>query len=172
MAAGVKRKDLFVTSKLWRDDYNNVEGACRTSLRKLKLDYLDCYMIHWMLLPIDHEKKEWRVTSPPFHVIWQKMENLVKKGLVKSIAVSNCTIPMLINLLAGCKIRPVINQIELHPYLNQDAVVKYHKKWNIAVSGYAPIGGEGAPILSEPAINKIAAAKRKSPAQIVIAWHL
>ena len=70
MAAGVKRKDLYVTSKLWKSDYNDIEGACRTSLRKLKLDYLDLYLVHWMLLPIDHEKKEWKVTSPPFHVIW------------------------------------------------------------------------------------------------------
>lgn len=74
IAAGVPRADLFVTTKLWNNDYNDVEGACRTSLRKLKLEYVDMYMIHWMILPIDYESEDWHVTSPPFHVIWQKME--------------------------------------------------------------------------------------------------
>ena len=110
LQAGVPREDLFVTTKIWNDDYNDIEGACRTSLRKLRLDYLDMYMIHWMMLPIDCEGDEgWRVTSPPFHVIWSKMEELVRIGLVRSLAVSNCTIPMLVNLLAGCEIKPVIN---------------------------------------------------------------
>lgn len=107
--AGVPRADLFITTKIWNDDYHDVEGACREALRKLRLDYLDMYMIHWMMLPIDYSGDEWRVTSPPFHVVWKNMEALVKQGLVKSIAVSNCTVPMLVDLLAGCEIKPVIN---------------------------------------------------------------
>ena len=109
IAAGVPREDLYVTTKLWMSGYNDIEGTCRESLRKLQLEYVDCYMIHWMILPIDFESEDWHVTSPPFHVIWQGMEQLVKKGLAKSIAVSNCTIPMMINLLAGCEIKPVMN---------------------------------------------------------------
>ena len=107
MAAGVKREDLFITTKLWHTDKNNVEGALRLSLKKLKLDYVDLYLIHWMRPLIDFKK--WKVTSPPNHVIWSQMEGLVKKGLTKSIGVSNATIPVLLDILAGCKIKPAVN---------------------------------------------------------------
>ena len=70
MAAGVPREDLYITTKLWMSGYNDIEGTCRESLRKLQLEYVDCYMIHWMILPIDFESEDWHVTSPPFHVIW------------------------------------------------------------------------------------------------------
>ena len=109
MDAGVPRSELFVTTKLWFSDYNDIEGACRKSLSELKLDYVDLYMIHWMHLPIDYESEDWRITSPPFHVLWEQMEALVSKGLTRGIAVSNCTMPMMANLLAGCKIKPAIN---------------------------------------------------------------
>ena len=85
-------------------------------------------------------------------------------GLVRSLAVSNCTIPMLVNLLAGCEIKPVINQIELHPYMNQAAVLKYHRNWNVAIEGYSSIGGEGGTVLADPVITELAAAKGKTPA--------
>lgn len=118
IAAGVRREDLFITTKLWMSGYADIEGTCRESLRKLRLEYVDMYMIHWMILPLDFDSEDWQPKSPPFHVIWKEMEGLVKKGLVKSIAVSNCTIPMMIDLLAGCEIKPVVNQIELNPYLS------------------------------------------------------
>jgi len=172
MAAGVTREELYITTKLWSSDYNDIEGACRTSLEKLKLDYVDCYMVHWMILPIDFESEDWKVTSPPFHIIWQQMEQLVKKGLAKSIAVSNCTIPMMMNLLAGCEIKPVMNQIEIHPYMNQNDVIRFHKKWGVALECYAPIGGQGGSVLDDAVISEIAAAKGRTNAQVVIAWHL
>ena len=109
MAEGVRREDLYITTKIWNNDYNDVEGACRESLRKLQLEYIDLYLIHWMLLPIDFDSEDYRITSPPYHVIWKQMEQLVTKGLVKSIGVSNCTIPMMIDLLAYAEIKPVIN---------------------------------------------------------------
>lgn len=92
------------------------------------------------------------------------MEQLVKIGLVKSIAVSNCTIPMLVNLLASCEIKPVINQVEIHPYMNQADVLRYHKKWNIALECYSSIGGEGGNVLADPVITDLATAKGRSPA--------
>ena len=110
IAAGVPREELYVTTKLWMmHGLGDIESTCRESLAKLQLDYVDCYMLHWMILPIDFESEDWRVTSPPLHKIWEQMESLVEKGLAKSIAVSNCTIPLMIDLLAGCKIKPVMN---------------------------------------------------------------
>ena len=100
------------------------------------------------------------------------MEQLVKKGLAKSIAVSNCTIPMMINLLAGCEIKPVMNQVEVHPYLNQADVLRFHKKWGVVLECYSPIGSERGSVLNDPIIGAIAAAKGKSPAQVVLAWHV
>ena len=117
MAAGVKREDLFITTKLWHTDKNDIEGALKTSLAKLKLDYVDLYLVHWMRPLIDFDGGEWKIISPPNHVVWTGMEALVEKGLTKSIGVSNCTIPLLYDILAGCKIKPVVNQIECHPYL-------------------------------------------------------
>ena len=170
MQAGVTREELFITTKLWMSGYDDIEGTCRESLRLLKLEYLDCYMIHWMLLPLDFDSEDWMPKTPPFHVIWQQMESLVDKGLVRSIAVSNCTIPMMINLLAGCRIKPCMNQVELNPYITQPDVLRFHKKWGIALEGYATIGGDGAGMLSDPVLNEIATAKGFSPAQVAISW--
>ena len=71
MAAGVPREELFVTTKIWITDYNDIEGACRESLRKLRLNYVDMYMLHWMALPLDFDSEDWHPTSPPFHVLWK-----------------------------------------------------------------------------------------------------
>jgi len=71
MDAGVPREELYVTTKLWPNDYGDIEGACRTSLQKLGLEYIDCYMVHWMMMAIDFESEDWKITSPPFHVLWQ-----------------------------------------------------------------------------------------------------
>ena len=115
-AAGIKRKDLYITTKLWHDDKNNPEKAIKASLKRLQLDYVDLYLIHWMRADIDWKPAKLKILTPPHHQVWKTMEGLVKKGLTKSIGVSNCTIPMLFDLLAGCKIKPVVNQIECHPY--------------------------------------------------------
>jgi glycerol 2-dehydrogenase (NADP+) len=115
--AGVTREELFITTKLWHTDKAKVEEACRESLGKLGLDYVDLYLIHWMTPGLNTEGEEWTTTGPPQYLVWKDMEALVKNGLVKSIGVSNATAPILIDLIAGAEIRPAINQIEVHPYL-------------------------------------------------------
>ena len=100
------------------------------------------------------------------------MELLVTKGLVKSIGVSNCTIPMMIDLLAYAEIKPVINQIEMHPYLNNADVLRFHQKWGVVLVGYSPIGGEGGSVLDDAVLAEIATSKGKSAAQICLAWHV
>lgn len=129
-----------MTTKLWHDDKGDVEGALRTSLAKLKLDYVDLYLIHWMRPLVDWEDPEWKIKSPPHHKIWAEMERMVELGLVKSIGVSNCTIPMMADMLAYCKIKPVINQIECHPYLNQAASKQFYDKWGVIIEDYGAIG--------------------------------
>ena len=109
IAAGVPRSELYITTKLWHDDYHNVEAACRESLRKLQLDYMDLYLVHWVRPVMDWNSPNWDITSPPQHKTWSRMEALVDAGLTKSIGVSNCVMPQLADLIAGCRIKPVVN---------------------------------------------------------------
>ena len=119
--------------------------------------------------------------TPPNHVIWAGMESLVEKGLTKSIGVSNCTIPVLYDIMAGCKIRPAVNQIECHPYFQQTRVNEFHQKYGIFVESYAAVGSghftrrkeeyKDVSVLDDAVIKEIATAKGKTPAQIILAWH-
>jgi diketogulonate reductase-like aldo/keto reductase len=88
-------------------------------LAKLQLDYIDLYLVHWMFPSLSNEEgtNKLIVSRTPLHKVWQDMENLVKKGLVRSIGVSNATTPVLLDILTFCEIKPVTNQIEVHPYL-------------------------------------------------------
>ena len=181
IAAGVKREDLFITTKLWHTDKNDVEAGIKTSLAKLKLDYVDLYLIHWMRPQIDWDNGE-KILTPPNHIVWAGMESLVEKGLTKSIGVSNCTIPLLYDILAGCKIKPVINQVECHPYFQQTRVNEFHQKYGIFLESYASVGSghftrrkeeyKDVSVLDDAVIKEIATAKGKTPAQIILAWHV
>jgi 2,5-diketo-D-gluconate reductase A len=77
MAKGIKREELYITTKLWHTDKNDVEAALKTSLQKLKLDYVDLYLVHWMRMDIDFESENWEIKSPPLHVVWANMEKMV-----------------------------------------------------------------------------------------------
>ena len=166
IAAGIKREDLYIVSKLWHDDKNRVAEATDECLKRLGLEYLDLWIIHWMRPHVDWESPEKIIKSPPHYLIWKEMEKVVKSGKVKSIGVSNCTIPMLYDLLAGCEIRPVYNQIESHPYFNQHNLIKTHKDYGIFLCAYgsigsgqwslAPPGRKPGTCLQDPVINEIA----------------
>jgi len=178
----VPREELFITTKLWHDDYDNVEAACRESLRKLKLEYMDLYLVHWVRPCVNRDSENWDITSPPQHVTWGRMEALVDAGLTKSIGVSNCVMPMLADLIAGCRIKPAVNQIEIHPYFNQARVNVFHQKWGIFCQGYASIGSGHWQLrpdefvdlnpLTDPTITDISTRLGKSPAQVILAWHV
>ena len=109
--ATVKREEVFITTKLWQDEREDVEGALRQSLKKLKLEYIDLYLLHWMYPKIDmaDENPLTFIKNTPTHKVWAELERLVDAGLIKNIGVSNCTIPMLIDLWSYARVKPVIN---------------------------------------------------------------
>ncbi|MGN7394211.1 aldo/keto reductase [Bacillus sp. RJGP41] len=156
---GVPREELFITSKVWNTEqgYDKTLKAFEDSLNRLGLEYLDLYLIHWP------GKDKYLET-------WRALEKLYKDGKVKSIGVSNFHIHHLENLLANSEVKPVVNQIELHPLLTQVEIRDYCAKHEIKVESWSPLGRGN--LLEEPTINHIAKKHGKSPAQVLIRWHL
>jgi len=154
----------------------------KKTLKDLNLKYLDLYLVHWPFA-FDHDKPQddkgkWNSAPIPFIETWQAMEKLYEAGLVKAIGVSNMNAIMLHDLLAYAKVKPAMNQVELHPYLPQDNLVKYCHKHNVHVTAYSPLGSldfvrESEPrVISDPVILEMANKYKKSPAQILIRWAI
>lgn len=157
--SAVPRKEIFVTSKVWNDaqGYERTIQSFETSLQKLGLDYLDLYLIHW---PVKGLYKE----------TWKAMEKLYTDGKVRAIGVSNFNSNHLEDLLADCKIKPVINQVEYHPHLTQVELHDFCKRERIQLEAWSPLK-RGA-LLEEPTILKIAEKYQKSVAQVILRWDL
>ena len=156
---GVPREKLFITSKVWNTEqgYETTLKAFDDSLNRLGLEYLDLYLIHWP------GKDKYLET-------WKALEKLYKDGKVKSIGVSNFHVHHLENLLANSEVKPVVNQIELHPLLTQVEIREYCAKHEIKVESWSPLGRGN--LLEEPTINHLAKKHGKSSAQVLIRWHL
>ena len=179
----VAREDIFITSKLWNTEHHpdNVEAACRKTLADLQLDYLDLYLIHWGIAfahsdDLEPVRDGMVITEPvSMQDTWRAMENLVEKGLVKSIGVANFTAPMIVDLLTYAKVKPVMNQIEIHPYHSQSELVAYCQKQQIQVTAYSPLGSfvdlPAKPIKDQVVID-IATTHHKTPAQVLLRWSL
>jgi 2,5-diketo-D-gluconate reductase A len=160
-SAGVARDELFVTTKLWNADQQDPKQALETSLEKLQLDYLDLYLMHWPVPAKDH-----------YVSAWKGMIDLQKQGLVKSIGVCNFNIPHLQRLKEETGILPVINQIELHPLLQQRELNAWNATHNIQTESWSPLAQGGEGVFDKKVIIDLAKKYGKSPAQIVIRWHL
>lgn len=154
--SGIARGKIFVTTKLWNSDHGNPGQALDTSLRQLKMDYVDLYLIHY---PVPERQRSWRV-----------LEKLQASGKARSIGVSNYTIRHLTELLASSDTVPAINQVELHPYLYQRELLEFCRSKGIVVEAYSPLT-HGAK-LKDKKLIAVANQYAKSPAQILIRWAL
>src|ERR1700734_2700081 len=152
---GLAREDLWVTSKLWNDRHSEIDVilSCEKSLADLRVDYLDLYLIHWPFP--NHHPPGCDVTArnpnavPYIHEsymrTWRKMEELVDRGLVRQIGTSNMTIPKMDLLLRDARIKPVANEMELHPHFQQPRFFRYLLDRGVQPIGYSPIGSPARP---------------------------
>ncbi len=159
--SGLKRDDVFVTTKLWnnRQGHDSALEAFDASLERLGLDVLDLYLIHWPAPQQDLYVETWRA-----------FEELHTEGRVRAIGVSNFRVEDLQRLLDLGLTVPVVNQIELHPYLTQDKLRAFHEAHEIVTEAWSPLAQGG--VLDDPVITDIAEEKGATAAQIVLAWHL
>jgi len=179
----IKREDLFITSKLWNTHHRpqKVFEACTTTLQNLGLTYLDLYLMHWPVAfvpdarPPLRRNKYLREEYIDRHVTlkdtWQAMEELVKRGLVKSIGVSNFGIKQLEELLQSATLVPVVNQIEMHPYLLQPDLIRYCQEKDIKISAYSPLG-QGKELLQDSVVKSIATKCNKTASQVLLRWGI
>lgn len=160
-STGLNREDIFVTSKLFFEDFGreNVAQAYETSIQKLGLDYLDLYLVHW---PGTNEAV--------MIDTWKGMEDLYKDNRVKNIGVSNFNPDHFEALLAQVSIKPVINQVEFHPYFTQEKLRKYLEAQNIYMESWSPF--MNAQILNDETLNEIGKEVNKSAAQVIIKWNM
>jgi 2,5-diketo-D-gluconate reductase A len=162
-ASGIPRDELFITTKLGNPDHKSgeVEAALQLSLSKLGLDYVDLYLIHWPMP--DNEM---------FIPAWEKFEGFKADGRAKAIGVSNFLVPHLEALIDATDIVPAVNQVELHPVFQQAELREFQAKYDIRAEAWGPLGQGKYDLFGMPAIQDVAAAHGKTPAQVVIRWHL
>lgn len=155
----VPREEIFVTTKVWNSDqgYKATHDAFNKSLEKLGLDYIDLYLIHW---PVKGKYLE----------TWRALEEIYRDGRVKAIGVSNFQVHHLQDILDQFKEKPVVNQIELHPALSQEGLREFCSGHDIKVEAWSPIAR--GRLKDEPILYELAENKGKSPAQIILRWHL
>ncbi|WP_181958352.1 aldo/keto reductase [Nonomuraea deserti] len=159
-ASGLPREKVFVTTKLPNADHARAEEAFDESLARLGLDYVDLYLIHW---PVPKQDK--------YVQAWKAIEKIYRDGRARAIGVSNFTVGTLTRLMNETDITPSINQIELHPYFQQREMRAFHEANGILTEAWSPLG-QGRGLLDDPALALLADKHGKTPAQIVLRWHL
>lgn len=186
----VSREELWITSKLWNTEHakDDVIPALERSMKDLSVDYLDLFLVHW---PVALKKGVFLARSSddlvsledmPLTETWEAMEEAVGKGLVRHIGVSNFGRRNLGRLISNATIRPEVNQVECHPFLQQGELLHYCVQNQVHVTAYAPLGSSDRPevlkgeneekLLDNPVIGEIASSKSTTVAQVLIAWAL
>lgn len=160
--SGIAREDLFITTKLWNADqgYDETLAAFERSRKLLGLDYLDLYLIHWPAPELGKYADSWRA-----------LEKLYSDGVVRAIGVSNFEPAHLEHLASVSSVVPAVNQVELHPYLVQSEVRAYGNEHGIAIEAWSPLA-KGGSLLSEALVQQLAEKYGRTPAQLVLRWHL
>jgi diketogulonate reductase-like aldo/keto reductase len=189
-AAGIRREELWIVSKLWNDKHGagDVKASCRQTLTDLRLDYLDMYLVHWPFpnfhppgCSVDSRSPD---AQPYIHAnfmrTWRQMEQLVDAGLTRHIGTSNMTIPKLKRLLADARIRPAVNEMELHPHCQQPELFEFVRGHGIEPVGYCPVGSPARPErdrtpedtvdIEDPVIARIALRLGVHPAVVCVKW--
>ncbi len=155
--SGIPRKEIFVTTKLWSDDFDDPQKALDLSLEKLGLQYVDLYLLHW---PVPGKRLK----------AWKVLENLLEQRKCRAIGVSNCTIKHIQEILNNCSVQPVVNQVEFHPWLYQKDLLEFCKSKNIVVEAYSPL--TRGQKLSDPKLLEIAKKYSKTSAQVLLRWGI
>lgn len=158
--SGIPREELFVTTKLWVSDqgYENTKLAFETSLKKLGLDYLDLYLIHQPF--------------GDYYGSWRAMEDLYKEGKIKAIGVSNFEADRLVDLILNNDVVPAVNQIEVHPFLQQNEAKAVMEEYGVHIEAWGPLSEGANNIFENELLKGIAEKHQKSVAQVILRWHL
>jgi alcohol dehydrogenase (NADP+) len=181
VAAGIAREDIFVTTKLWNSNHRpeRVKPAFEASLERLRLSYLDLYLIHTPFAFQPGEEQDPR--DKDGNVIydrgvtlldtWKALENLVDHGKCRAIGLSDISLNQLVPIYESARIKPAVVQVEAHPYLPETELLEFCKKKEIVLLAFAPLGHGMRPgLIEDPVITAIAARVGKSPAQVLLAW--
>lgn len=159
--SGIPREDIFLTTKVstgnMRGGRETVRKAINQSIEKLKTDYLDLLLIHW---PVKDKVKD----------TWQVMEEFVREGKIRSIGVSNFNRNHLDDLMSYAEIKPVINQIEVHPFMTQEEIIAYNRSLGIQIQAWGPFGQGDIDVIGHPLLQSLARKYGKTASQIVLRW--
>jgi diketogulonate reductase-like aldo/keto reductase len=188
--SGLRREELWITSKVWNDAHDVVEKSCRQSIADLRCEYLDAYLVHWPFpnfhSPLCSVESRSADARPYIHAnfmkTWRQMEHLADAGLTRHIGTSNMTIAKLELLLRDAGIKPALNEMELHPHFQQPEVFEYVRRHGIQPVGYSPIGSPARPKrdrtsedtidIEDPEILRIARRLGVHPAVVCIKWAI
>ncbi|KAI9741987.1 MAG: Glycerol 2-dehydrogenase (NADP(+)) [Cirrosporium novae-zelandiae] len=187
----VKREDLFICTKVWNHlhEPDEVQWSFENSLKKLKLDYVDLFLIHWPIAAERNDDYSVKVGPDAKYIIkkqltddpkptWQAVEAIYESGKTKAIGISNWTIPQLDKLLKYAKVKPQVNQVEIHPFLPNNDLVKYCLDHDILPEAYSPLGSQnqvpstGEKVNTNPTLKDIAEKSGYTLAQVLLAWGL